>query len=192
MQQRVMMRIFIFILLSIPYTLNAKIHIEEEFEFYSVIPLSVDDLISSVKKASPIRANKNIYFGSTKYNINWQFWWKRSSKQCRISKVKTTLKLKYTMPKLESDIKEVQVVWNSWYPNLRKHEKRHGQLAKKMTSKIDSSIYNMKPRSNCDLLSKEANELGYKLLDKLKQENAEYDKKTNYGDTEKAWIYSHL
>ncbi len=192
MQQRNVMRFSIYLLLFISCFSNAKSKVTEEFEYYSVTPSLKSDLRNSLDASSPIKKNGKVYYGYTKYNIKWNFWWKSKPNKCTISKVKTTLKLKYTMPKLESNDQEIKSVWERWYPNLRKHEKRHGELAKRMVRKIDNSIYQMKPRKNCKDLKVAANKLAHNLMSDLKALNVKYDKKTNHGETEHAWLYSHM
>ena len=171
---------------------NAKPVVDEKFEFYVVSPNSTSELVSMLDAKSPIKSNGKVYYGHTEYKINWHFWWEQSAVKCHITKVETTLKLIYTMPKLATHDREVQSVWKRWYPHLLKHEKHHGQLAKDTASKITGDLLSMKPQSNCKQLSIAANKLASELMTELEILTKRYDVNTNHGETEQAWLYSHL
>ena len=96
------------------------------------------------------------------------------------------------MPKLDSNDKEVKRVWDAWYPNLQLHEKLHGDLAKKYAKKIDEEISNLKPNRDCEELGKEANRIGNSYLKKSDAESKQYDKETNHGLTQNAWLDRHV
>ena len=136
--------------------------------------------------------NGKVFHGYTKYNINWRFWWKFHGNQCVFTKVETTLKLKYTMPQLKSSKPDVKAVWSNWYPNLEKHEKGHGELARDTANKIDKKLLSIPPKADCKILEKSGNKLAYKLMDELKVANKKYDTTTNHGETQMAWLYLHL
>lgn len=106
--------------------------------------------------------------------------------------METVLTLEYTMPQLKSSRPDVQAVWSNWYPNLEKHEKGHGMLAKDAMYEIDRKLQSIGSKANCNKLEESANELAYKLMEKLKKASKQYDIKTNHGETQNAWLYQHL
>lgn len=171
---------------------NAETKVFEEFQFYEVAPTSKNDLLRTLNRTSPIRESGEVFHGYTKYNINWRFWWKTNDNQCVFTKVETTLKLKYTLPKLKSSKSDVNAIWSNWYPNLKTHEEGHAELAKNIANKIDKRLLSIGPKSDCNILEKSANNLAYKLMAELKEANKNYDINTNHGETQKAWLYLHL
>jgi predicted secreted Zn-dependent protease len=180
------------ILAILSFYSSAETRVIEEFQFYEVAPTSKSHLLKALNRVSPIKEDGEVFHGHTKYNINWRFWWKSNGNRCSFTKVETTLKLKYTMPQLKSSIPDVNAVWSNWYPNLEKHEKGHGELAKKTASKIDKQLRSISPKSDCTLLEKSGNKLAHKLMDKLNKANKRYDISTNHGETQKAWLYLYL
>ena len=181
---------FIFSFLS--FYSHAETQVFEEFQFYEVAATSKSNLLKTINRASPIRQNGEIFHGFTKYNIKWRFWWKSNGNKCAFTKVETTLRLKYTLPQLKSSDPEVKTVWSNWYPNLEKHEKSHGKLAKDIANEIDSALLAISPKTSCSALEKSGNKVANKLMNKLEKANKNYDSKTNHGETEKAWLYLHL
>jgi len=186
------MKLILILLLFITFDSVAKVTVIENVKYYKVAPSAKSNLLASLNKASPIREGSNIFHGHTKYNIDWRFWWQTKNKQCRFTQVKVTVKLLYTMPKLSIEEKEVVETWSSWYPNLDIHEKGHGQLAKEFAVKIDKALATMKPRENCNTLESDGNKKAYRLMDELKEANKQYDARTNHGESQNAWLYTHL
>lgn len=186
------MKILLIFSIFLSFYSRAETKIVEDFLFYEVAPTSKGDLMAVLNRISPIRENGNVFHGYTKYEINWRFWWKSTNNQCVFTKVETTLRLEYTMPQLKSSKSDVRVVWSNWYPNLELHENGHGKLAKDTAYKIDKSLLSISPKANCNLLEKEGNKVAYKLMEKLKKANKEYDITTNHGETQNAWLYLHL
>lgn len=167
---------------------QAELNVVENYKRYSVHPTSKSQLLQAANQASTIRSNGEVFHGYTQWNISWNFRWQNAGNRCRMVKVNTKLVIEYTMPKLFSKDSEVKGVWNKWYPNLLKHEKRHGELAKQAAAKINTQLANIKSRANCTLLSSDANKLGNSILDELRKNNERYDKQTNHGQTEGTWL----
>ena len=186
------MKVLLLISIFLSFYSSAETNVVEDILFYEVAPTSKRDLLKTLNSASPIRENGDVFHANTKYQINWRLWWKSNNNQCSLTKVETTLTLKYTMPQLKSSKPDVNVVWSNWYPNLEIHEKGHGKLAKDAAYKIDKNLRAISPQANCNLLEKAANKLAHQLMDKLKRASKQYDIKTNHGETQNAWLYLHL
>ncbi len=186
------MKVLVLLFTFLSFYSTAETKIFEEFQFYNVAPTSKSNLLETLNSSSPIKKNGKVYHGNTKYNIKWRFWWRSKDNKCAITKVETTLKLKYTMPQLRSANPEIKTIWANWYPNLEKHEKGHGKLAKEIANEIDRKLLAISPEANCSALKISGNKLAYKLMDKLKKANKKYDSTTNHGETQNAWLYLHL
>jgi predicted secreted Zn-dependent protease len=163
---------------------NAKVQITESFEYYSVSPLTKQNVIQALNNSSPIREEGVIFYGNTKYDIKWRTWWRTKSE--------TTLKLHFTMPKLVSINLNVKNIWSIWYPNLEEHENKHALLAREAAYELDKKLMSLNPRNKCTVLEKDAKDLAHKLLNKLGLSNTLYDLRTNHGETEGAWIAEYL
>ncbi|XQW86703.1 DUF922 domain-containing Zn-dependent protease [Thalassotalea piscium] len=186
------MKSLLIILILLSFYSNAQTKVVEDHVFYKVSAIAKTDLLKNLNNATPIREGGEVFHGHTKYDINWRFWWSSKHNQCKLTKVETTLKLKYTMPQLVTSNPDVKHVWSKWYPNLEKHEKGHGQLAKDSVYEIDKKLMSIGPKTSCNQLEKAANALGYKLMAKLNRANKSYDKKTNHGESQQAWLYMYL
>ncbi|NMR25889.1 DUF922 domain-containing Zn-dependent protease [Pseudoalteromonas sp. NEC-BIFX-2020_015] len=166
--------------------------IEQHTTYYKVKVSSKEKLLESVNHASPIRENGKVFHGYTRFDIRWRFNWEKTAKRCRLVRVKTILQLKYTMPELDSDSQQVNTVWAPWYSKLLLHEQGHGELAITFASKIEDALKSMRPQRDCKTLSDDANTVAYKIVEQLNKASAAYDVKTNHGETQGAWLHSHL
>lgn len=180
------------ILLFLPLLCSADAKVIENYRYYNVSASEKGRLLSALNKASPIREDGQTFHGHTKYHIGWKYWWKTREKQCALTKVETTLTLTYTMPKLVSASDEVKQVWDAWYPNLALHEERHGKLAKEAAALMDQKLNAIGPQENCRTLEKDLNKQAQAIMAELKKANKQYDKDTNHGETEGAWLHLHL
>lgn len=149
-------------------------------------------LIDSINTATPLKSKGSVFHGYTKYQINWQFRWQIRNHRCQITSVKIVVDLDYTLPKLKSHNAEVRKIWRNWIPKLRQHEENHGEITLNAAYLLDEKMRALPPQKSCKTLEKNANNLGYGILDELAEEHTKYDNKTNHGETEQAWIYQHL
>jgi predicted secreted Zn-dependent protease len=171
---------------------KADVVINEQLVYYTVSPPSKTLLLASLKKSSPITKNGKTFHGKTAYEIKWQFKWKNNRNMCTLTEVTTYLNLTYTMPKLRSSPLDVQEVWSTWYPNLELHDKGHGQLAIETAKEIDHKLIALGSFTSCSKLEQVANFIGNKLMNELNDATKNYDKITNHGESQNAWLYQHL
>ena len=184
-------RYFIFILfLASP--VGAEPVVETDYSYYSVSALTKQELPARLDRATPIRIDAKSFYGYTRSNIDWQFWWEMNNHRCRITRVEVFLEVIFTLPKLENSPAEVYQVWNRWYPRLVRHEKGHQNNALGVARRIEKGILGLPPRRSCKALERAGNQLGQKLIEELSRIDESYDRRTNHGATEGAGLQSYL
>lgn len=169
----------------------AKPIVTENYKYYSVKPKSRDELLPRLNKKSPIKEKGEVFHAHTYTYIKWNFKWEIKNSKCQIKSVTTSVDVTYTYPKLRTRNADVKLVWSKWYPKLIIHEEGHKNLAIKIGKEIERIIMPMKS-ANCEMLEKKADNAGYKKIAKLDKLNKNYDKETNHGETQGAWLYLHL
>jgi predicted secreted Zn-dependent protease len=185
--------LFIFgILVISPNRVLAKISFTEKYDFYHVHPYSKADILISLNQATPISENGEKFHGYAYSSVKWNFRWKYNSKSCWITSVDTDVNTAYTLPKLGTNIVDVNEIWEQWYPKLVLHEKGHHKLAVKMAKKIESAISDMPAETNCSALEKKANAIGHGYISELDVLNKQYDQRTSHGKTQGASLFSYL
>ena len=194
------MRFIIFVCLLFCFeTVNANIANTEpiiytQYKYYEINTGMASQLLSNLNSASPVKQDGKTFHGYTEYLIKWNFYWKTTNGKCQISKVSTKVNLTITLPKMVNKNAEnkLKLIWSKWYPALVMHENGHAKLAVKIAREIETSIKRLPAYSNCNDLESLANATGYKLMEKLKRLNKEYDINTNHGETEGAALFLYL
>lgn len=171
---------------------GAETRHETGFSYYPVRAASSGELLASLNRASPIRHNGNPYHGYTESRIRWNFWWRTENRRCSIDRVEVLVDITMTLPRLEDSPAAVREVWERWYPNLVRHENGHRDNALAVARRIEDGIRALPAQSDCRTLEERANALGKRLLAELRRNDRDYDRRTNYGESQGAWIGSHL
>lgn len=188
------MRIVFVCLLMLSTHAKGEVAVNIDHEFYPVKVAKASELLTELNRLSPIREGGDIFHGVTDAHISWRFWWNEENGKCRIDRVTTTVDIKHTLPRLESADPEsgLMSIWNKWYPALIEHEKGHAITAIQIAHEIDASILLLPEYQSCKALTRDANETGHRLLDKLRQMDREYDEKTDHGKTQGASLFLYL
>jgi predicted secreted Zn-dependent protease len=182
------MRAICFLFCYFPFSLFADVKIAEKIQYYSVNPVSNQDIKNALNLASPVIEQGNVFFARTQYDIKWRFWWRTNKQDCMLTKVHVDLAIVYTLPKLADSKRKVITDWSHWYDNLLIHEKGHASFAVKTAHDIDKTLRLVKPAINCETLELNANRQARQLMTQLKRTNINYDKSTGHGKTQGAWL----
>lgn len=190
-----MLKLNDFILILLCFILADYTHasptVVEEFKYYSVRVKARNEILPRFNKKSPIKEGGKVFHAHTYAYIKWNFKWETKNKKCQIKNVTTSVDVTYIYPKLRTRSVDVKLVWNKWYPKLIIHEEGHRDLAVKISKEIERVIKPMKS-ANCKKLEKKANNAGNKKIAKLDRLNKNYDKETNHGETQGAWLHPYL
>ena len=171
---------------------GAEPALETEYVYYRVSAPSRHELLARLNQATPIRYNGNPFHGYTDSRIGWHFWWQAKNRLCSISRVEVFVDVTFTLPRIEDSPAVVREVWGRWYPQLVRHENGHRDNAMAIARRIEDGIRALPAQPDCRRLEQRANALGNRLSAELLTLDREYDRRTNYGETQGASILSHL
>lgn len=158
--------------------------VSETEEFYAVTGNTANDLRKSLNTLSPVTYNGKKYDAYTSWYVKWQFYWDSPDPDYSISRVTTTVDAKYTLPEwtgsedADEDLKEK---WNKYFKALLQHEKGHTEFGIRAAREIEAALRKIPPRPSSAQLEKEANSLGYRILNKYLQLEKQYDIDTRHG-----------
>lgn len=161
-----------------------------EYDYYSANANPERKLSAILNEASPISKNGKVYYGYTKWRIDWHYEWKITEEgQFRISKVQTTLKCKVTLPKLSgATTKEQRDEFDRFLQALNVHEQGHLDYAKQASVEIEKRISSMAPMDSSESLSSAADAIGFQTLKEFNNRSDRYDLETGYGKTQGAYL----
>jgi len=128
--------------------------------------------------ASLINVAPNRGVGTTVWNLKWQFDSRSSSRGCNIQDVLTQVEIDYQLPlwpeRLTATNRQVVEGWNQYSDALRAHHCLHGKTGIDASIEVKESLRRMAPRSTCDQLKADADELARSIVGKYKEVESQF------------------
>lgn len=184
-----MNRLCLLFLLISATAAHAEVLESLDFQEYVVRVGNERSLLAALNSASPVNRGGRTYHGYTTWNVRWNFRWKFDRNGlCKITDSKVNISGIILLPKLIGGASAQQDQFGRYLRNLRIHELGHFDIGKRTASAIDSYLLSLPSRNNCSLLESEANEGAYRLLEKHKKIETQYDVDTSHGKAQGAWL----
>ena len=177
--------------LSISNPVYSEPTVNTHFDFYDIYPSSKYDLGKEMTSRSPIKSNGKTFYGRTDWRVEWKFRWKKKNGLCKITSVSTFLDVKYTMPRIakRSEVSQpIRSSFDRYYKALLNHEEGHMKSGLYAAREIQKELFNLGMYKSCERLEKVANNQGSEIIKKYNKRDLDYDKTTNHGKTEGAYI----
>ena len=110
--------------------------------------------------------------GATVWNLKWQFDSRYGPRGCRISDLETRVAITYQLPlwpdRLLAIDQQFADQWNDYSDALRAHHCMHGKTGIDASIEVKESLRRMAPRSTCEQLKVDADELARSIISKYK------------------------
>ena len=146
-------------------------------------------LLQAIDQATPIRRNGRRFHGYVAWELRWRFSWHPTPEgRCRIAEVHTWLKAEITLPSLRGAQADALQLFEPYINALREHELGHFRIAQVAAKRVDQGIRTLPVANSCEALEHGANALGYRLVEEARVEEVAYDRQTQYGRTQGAWL----
>ena len=152
-------------------------------KYYAIYGTSAGELRREMNSKSPITQSGKTYDAYTTWYINWRFNWNTNGEQCKITKVTSTVDVKFTFPKWinrNDSNNTLKSEWDSYYKALTRHENGHKQFGVEAAEEIEGKLMQLSS-SSCQALEEKANAVGKQILDKYISLEKKYDEETNHG-----------
>lgn len=162
-----------------------------EYKNYVISPRSPYEIKPELMRRSPIRERGGSFNGHTDWYIDWKYQATPGSGGCRLNDIKTTVHVIHTLPALSENVTDKQTidVFNRFNNALTQHEKNHGNNGLTAAREMDKLFSEIQPQQDCRYLSRMVNDIGNSIVQKYIHADNEYDRTTNNGETEGAFIY---
>lgn len=172
-----------------PPLARAEVQEEHEQAPYPVHARADQSLREALNAATPITSEGKRYHGYTQWNVRWNFWWQHdASGRCRITRVTTRLHTRVQMPELRTGTAAQEAQFRRYHRALHQHEQGHVQFGRQAAQAIDRGIAALPEAPDCPTLERQANALGYRLLNEQAAQEKAYDRTTGHGATQGAKI----
>jgi predicted secreted Zn-dependent protease len=150
-------------------------------EYYTVQGTNKAEIYNDLRHNSPLNKGDETYQAHTRTSIRTTYKILQRGNQCQIKDVVVHLDLTYLYPKLLHSVDyETRTWWKDFYGQLEEHELIHGEISSKAAHRLDDILENLGP-GDCG---------GYKniikvkikqVMDRMKQDQAAYDKLVEHG-----------
>lgn len=114
-------------------------------KYYAVSGSSGLQLYASMVKRGPKQGFTSRAIAQTAYTVNWNAEVKPSGGGCRVVSAVPQLSITYTYPKPAGPVSPaLQKRWSRFMVGVRKHEEKHGRLAREMVDVAVRSVRGLK------------------------------------------------
>ena len=178
----------LFLLALISLRALADVHRELDWQHYPVLLAEGETLAQALDRSSPIRSRGLVYHATTDWQVQWRFWWQNANDGCVIERVRTEVAVQIQLPELIAGTAAQETEFADYLDALTLHEEGHQQLALDAAEAIDLALQQLPAASHCTALEANANALGQQLLQRFREREYDYDRRTNHGQTQGAWM----
>jgi len=151
---------------------SARVSIKESNKYYQVRGKSATQVFDQIKRKGPRHRGRKRAVATTKIKMkmdNVKIGVR--GRRCVVEKLRVSLTLVYTYPRwsnIRRGSKRARANWNAYYKQVVRHEKTHGDIAKKMATDLNRAIRKITDRKsrNCSRMSRQI-ERTFKKLNKI-------------------------
>ena len=179
------------ILLVSSFAIAAKTIETVEFKYFVISPQSPNDIRHELIRNSPIRNRQSLFTIHANWSIDWEYKAAPGPNGCKLYDIKTKVYVVHTLPSLSEQVIDKQTIetFNKFNDALTQHQDKHGNIGLSAAREIDETLQTIQPQQNCQHLARMVGATGRSIVQKYIQYDHEYDRTTNYGETEGAVIY---
>lgn len=167
---------------------NSKgVQVNERHDYYEIHGSSEHELRQKMNTGGVVGSDGRTYDGYTNWYVKWNFTYQTTRTNCSIATATANVDVIYQLPKWVDRSTAPEALkhkWDRFIRNLELHEYGHRDFGIQAARDIVRAIGSIEPRASCKELGEAANSLGYLILEKSKQEEVEYDRRTRHGLTQ--------
>ncbi len=120
---------------------SAAVKVTESVQQYRISGKSGEALLKAMDRRGPKHGFLTRAIAQTSYSVAWTIEWAETAKACRVKRVDGELVVLYTLPRPTGDLPpDLKRRWRKFYAGVKKHEKVHGDLARRMARAAEKAI----------------------------------------------------
>lgn len=147
-------------------------------KYYSVSGSTGLQLYASMVKRGPRQGFTSRAIAQTAYTVNWNAQVKSSGGTCRVASAVPQISITYTYPKPAGPVSPaLQRRWSRFMVGVRKHEEKHGRLAREMVDVAVRSVRGLKMANDpsCRKLRADIKQRAHAIYDKYEARQQKFD-----------------
>jgi len=165
-------------------TVYAQVEFYIKTNHYFISGSTYKEFIDSIVSNRPWKTNLN-FLAYTKWRVEWDARVEYMDGVYKPGRIKVSVKSDITMPAYKPPTNGVSSEflrqWAVFYKNLLNHEIGHVNIAKKAGEDVYSTIAKLPPMESRRELLQLIDETAKKVVDKYRDKEIEYDRKTQHG-----------
>lgn len=158
-------------------------------EYYQVSGNTFDVLRKQMHDYGPVDKTGRHGDAYTDWYVNWSYPYAEDPKGYRTGPIEVKVTIKYILPKWitpQHVPKEKKHEWGRFLQALQIHEDEHKAIATEVARQILEALEGLQAYPTKDELEKHASSTAQQLLEKAREKEIAYDRKTNHGATQGA------
>lgn len=168
---------------------RAAVHETLDHGHYDVRAQPGRKLSLALNQASPFRPDGQVFHSATAWNLDWQVRPAPTSDgRCRVAEVQVQLRGEMMLPRLLGGDRAQRSRFESYLERLREHELGHFEIGREAARQLEKQFLALPPASDCSALHAAARGAGARLLARYEAMGDAYDRQTQHGRTQGAWL----
>lgn len=177
------------VMIGLALSAAAEVRQSLVYDYYDVRPRADESIADALSRVSPIRQGGRVFHGYTRWWVEWRFWWRETpNRRCRIDRVEVSVRGEIQLPELKAGSSNQRDRFLRYRDALHQHELGHYGFALRAGQEIDRGIANLPAEPTCRRLETVANDIGHGTLSHYRQLEDRYDRETDHGRTQGAWL----
>jgi predicted secreted Zn-dependent protease len=153
-------------------------------EYFDVRGATARALSAEIHAKGPVAEDGRRSDGYTRWFINWTSGFDSSDAGCKPSRIVVNLDIHMTLPRWSAPANTDAALlsrWSRYVAALRIHEDGHRYRAETAARDMRRALSMERPARDCETLRNRLNSTANGLLDRLREQQAAYDRETVYG-----------
>ncbi len=163
--------------------------VNEKYDYYEICGCCEKDLQCELSEKCIRSSDGRKYDSTTDWKLKWDYRHRRDREVCFADSFLVTVDITFHLPKwAHSKYAPRSLVdkWEKYVKNLATHEQRHHDIAVEAAKGLTRAVGELPPAGTCRELDRNVQELARERMNKLIEDQKEYDTVTNHGSTEGA------
>jgi len=176
-------------LMPLPLAARAEVHETLDTAHYEAHAQAGRPLALALNEASPFRPGHEVFHSATAWTLDWKVRPAPTADgRCRSAEVRIELRGEMVLPRLLGGSSAQQEHFESYLARLREHELGHFEIGREAARQLEKQLYALAPARSCSALHSAARAEGARLLPKYEAMGDAYDRQTQHGRTQGAWL----
>ncbi len=163
--------------------------VTEKYEYYEVCGCSEKELQCDIRQKCFTWNDGKKYDSLTLWDVKWDHGYDRVPRACSTDSFRLTVEIIFRYPKwkrTDDAPRPLMEKWDRYLKNLTIHENGHRDMVVEAAAELTRAVAQLPPASTCADLDLEVRALCRERMEKLNENQQEYDETTKHGVTQGA------